>query len=231
MNFTTRLSNALKSPTARVENLRTIVDTIRTSKRLDNLPDTIAEVLNLYDNSSVDAQLRNDVQELLTGTVEISQILLNPAFSVDDALLLISEQQRIFAKVLRYLAQRPQKIGYSILSCKNNSLLGHFGTKEEAHGQLAMLQQAGHCPNSLVVPVKITSQFAIRPEQQAEQGPDPDPAGTDPIPDSIRPIPVLEPLELFEPVTPPAPSNNELNIANESYEAPASYLEGGPGTG
>lgn len=179
-----RLRNALRSPTARVEHLRTIIGTIRENKRLDDLPENLAALLVEYDQPHIEPNLRYDVQELLAGSTEMARILLNPAFSADEAMTLISNQLTILSKVQRYLATRPAVEGYSILAVHSSTLIGQFATREEGERQLQYMRTVGRIDDALVVPVRIVSTYALQPQAPASE---PTLHHEDDIPDAIKP--------------------------------------------
>lgn len=212
------LASALRSPKARVDHLRIVVETIKTSKRLDDFPGLMADLLQCYDEPSTDSALRADIHELLASSVEIAQILLHPTFSADEAMVLIGNHQRILSQVLRYLSQRPRHNGYSILIIKTGTLMGQFTTEAEAEGQLKLWRSIGNCPDAIVTPVTITSMHALRPEgAQLHEN--------DPIPDSVRPEPTQE-LSIDGPYHPtltsgPVPTDDGPATA-PNHAAPAS---------
>lgn len=224
------LKSALQSPARRVERLRVVIDTIRASERLDHLPDTIAEILTLYDSPTISPALRADIQELFASSIELSKILLNPTFNSDDTLVLISNHQQILSKLLHYLAIRPSREGYSLLITRTGTLVGQFSTREEADRQLQIWHSIGQCPDAVVTPVKITSTFAIRPEPDPARAESRDERADEPIPNGIRPTSV--PLEALERYTSPdtqfgespaTPTNDAID-ANEDLDDPTAPI-------
>lgn len=202
------LRRMFSSATTRVETLRTVVSRIKYSKTIDELPDSLARVLEAYDRAPLHANFRTDIQTILSGSVEVAEAMLDPAFDSNQAIATVSAQITTLSRVLNYLAQRPTRIGYSILSVSSGTLLGNYSSEGEARQHLADLQSLGHAAsNAIVVPVKITSQFSIRP------------APTDPnsLPSFLSPT---------DPATPTSPNTiptelSDMQYTREQHDSPA----------
>lgn len=171
------LRKRLQSSTTHIETLRMVISRMRTISPLYHLPDRFADLIDIYDRAPVNAAYRQDIFNLLSCSVDTATHLATPTIDASEALQLINHQITILTKLSTYLSNRPARIGYSILSPQTNTLLGQYNTKAEAEQFLASLGSLNHDKHALVVPVKIVSQFAVRPAP----APEPDPAPLSPL--------------------------------------------------
>lgn len=188
--------------------LRDIIASSKTGEVLHYVPERLAAIIDKYDTIDIDPHFRNDIYNILQGSIELSEAMVDPTFPVEDASEQIAKQMEILARILRYLNQRPSRVGYSILIPHNQMLIGQFGTQEAAEHHLEDLRNLGTAisSNAIVVPVKIMSQHAVQPRPANLPTPRANPSLSGPIPPGIipsQPAPQraveLEPIKEQEP--------------------------------
>jgi hypothetical protein len=124
-----KLRTMFSSASTRVETLRTLVSRIKYSKTMEEIPDSLARVIELYDRAPLNIGFRNDVHAVLAGGVDVAEAMLDPAFDSNQAIAAVSEQITTLSRILNYLSQRPTRTGYSILSVSSGTLLGQFSSE------------------------------------------------------------------------------------------------------
>lgn len=155
----------LKEPVAKrgVGILRDIIAMSKTGEVLHHIPERLASIIERYDNIAIDPNFRQDIYNVLSSSIDLAETLVDPTFPAEQASQQISQQMQILSRFLLHLNQRPNRVGYSILIPKTQTLIGQYGTVEEAESQLANLSALGAIQHSMVVPVKITSQHVVQP--------------------------------------------------------------------
>lgn len=159
-----KIRSVFRSATEKTARLRNTVAHISYTKAISTLPDDFANLLSLYDTANIDVRYRNDIHHILNGAVTVATVLVDETFDADRATNAIATQIAALSRLQSYIASRPYKVGYSILFTTTGMLLGQFTTEQEARQHLQSLANLGHVKNAVVVPVKITSQFCLRPE-------------------------------------------------------------------
>jgi hypothetical protein len=189
-----------KTSAAPISRLRAAIQSASRHDILHSLPDRFAELVTSFENINVHPDYRADVYALLAGAVKISNSVLDHTYPAKDALLEITNLMVMLPRMIHHLTNRPTTTGFAIMVPGTKQIYPQvFSTENEGNRQLGALQKLGAFSSAMVVPVQITSDHAIRPDQPVEDTQHQPQAWAPQIPAGVRPsIPVHD----FEPISP-----------------------------
>ena len=205
--------------------LRDVLNYSKAGEVLHSVPDRLADIIERYDATASDPHFRHDIYNILSGSIDIAEALVDETFSVEHALEQVARQLEVLSRITRYLNTRPQRLGFSILIPKTHQLIGQYSTEAEAKSALAnMIAFGANTKNAIVVPVKIVSQHAVQPQEPhppATQEAAPEPHA---IPSGIKPPSERGPAE--KPEANHAAPAGDLERRLAAAEAEAETLTG-----
>lgn len=146
-----------------VSKLRDMLHQAHANEILDDLPDRFTNVIDLYNQGNIDPRFRNDIHQILSGSVNVALAMVTPTFPVELAITTISEQLAILSRILCYLQTRSSSTGFSIFLPEDGQLVGAYTTEAEANQHLQIMRNLGLAHHAEVVPVSVVSSVAIRP--------------------------------------------------------------------
>lgn len=207
------MKRIFRSPTSAMHNLRSVIAASRASEHLSDLPDRLAQVIERFEALDVDPRFRDDVYQVLNGSIDIALSMVDLTFPIEHVGSVIAEQLQILSRVMVHLQTSPTSKGYAILLPDRGQLVGHFSTESEAQEQLTRYRALGISPNCLIVPTMVRSLHAVQPKAL--------PAPT--VAPIEEPPPTFDPTDTI--VFDPAPrSEGSLDEASRSLQASLSAI-------
>lgn len=164
-------------------------EVVRNNERLQHLPEQFADLLHRFDNSHCHPALLNDIHLLLSNSVALAESLVDDTIPTINAVQASTTMLGVLQRVLIHLeTARPGRDAFAILLPTTGSFLPSvFTSREEAESQIECLRQFMAGTAFVVVPVKVTSQFALQPKAPAKT------EYSELYPDIV--IPTLPPIE------------------------------------
>lgn len=158
--------SAKPEPPARDNSILRLKDVVQNNERLRHLPEQFAEVLQRFDNSHCHPALLQDIHSLLSNSVALAEALVDDTIPTINAMQASTCLLGILQRILIHVeTARPGRDAYAVLLPATGTFLPSvFASREEAESQVGALRQFMPQTAFAVVPVKVTSQYALQPK-------------------------------------------------------------------
>lgn len=153
------------SRSPKFQRLSELIHLSKNTEQLDDLPEKLETIVESFNSSGIHPQFRTDIFDVLNAAAEISTLLARPTYNARTAVSTTTKLLAILGRILVHLeTERPAFSGFGILLASTKSLYpATYTTEEEAYKVLDQLQRMGTAQHCEVIPIKITSDLALRP--------------------------------------------------------------------
>jgi hypothetical protein len=148
----------------------------RTETGADLLPRLTTVLDQLQKNADLDHSARADLVSIIDDGLELAAAMLNASYPAE---LVLKRTTNILATSQRILMHtetaRPGRHCFGAISASGQILPIMANTEEEAQAQLDTLVTMGLSRDSIVIPIRMSSQFVLQPrEQPSNELPEPE---------------------------------------------------------
>lgn len=143
------------------QRLQEMIHLSKTAENLDDLPDRLEKVIESFNSNQIHPQFRTDLYEVLNSATSMAEALANSSYDARAAVKIAVQTISVIGRVIVHLeCERPAFQGWGILFTTDRRMYpSSFNTEEEAYKVLDHL--GGNAAE--VIPIRITSDFAVRP--------------------------------------------------------------------
>lgn len=147
-------------------NLTAVLSRIKRDQKdsLAGLPDRIAAVVEAYDRIDVNEQKRQDIYQLITGSLTLAEALAGDTYPAPVGVRWSTHLISILTRIINHLEDRPAVARLGLLCAETGELHSEtYTTPHEANEALSALRRFGATRAFEVVPVTITSGHVVQP--------------------------------------------------------------------
>ena len=154
-----------------VSQLRRFLDSVTQKGQLTDTAPRITQLVDLYNsNTAIDPAFKQDVFNIINASIELAEGMLDNTFPVEGLMTHYGNILVSGRNILEYVDRsRPVRVGFSIIHTGTGAISpGVFTTQTEADMYLQSLATMSYDAKAIyatyrVVPVRVTSQFALQP--------------------------------------------------------------------
>lgn len=190
-------------------NLTAVLSRIKRDQKdsLSGLPDRIAAVIEAYDRIDVNEQKRQDIYQLITGSLALAEALAGDTYPAPVGVRWSTHLISILTRIINHLEDRPAVARLGLLCAETGELHSEtYTTPHEANEALSALRRFGATRAFEVVPVTITSGHVVQPPAASAHSAEPQAPQVGPvegIPPGAEPPEAVEDLGL--------PADNDID--------------------
>lgn len=163
-------------------NLMSTLSRLRRDQKdsLEALPDRIAAVIEMYDRVDVNEQKRQDIYNLISGSLTLAETLAGDTYPAPVGIRWSTHLITILTRIINHLEDRPAIARLGLLCTETGELHSEtYTTPFEANEALSALRRFGATRTFEVVPVTVTSGHVVQPPASpAPVGPEAPEVGT-----------------------------------------------------
>lgn len=147
-------------------NLTSVLSRLRRDQKdsLENLPDRIAAILELYSRPGLNEAKQSDIFNLINGALSLAEALATDTYPGPVGVRWATYNIQILTRVINHLEDRPSISRFGLLCIETGELHSEvYGTPEEALASLNALRRFGVTRTFEIVPVTLTSGHVVQP--------------------------------------------------------------------